>query len=61
MIETLQARIRKDDTIIREHFESVKKADHPYEMRRLLEKAILMERKEKELLEEMQKQPEQDS
>ncbi len=51
MIEKIQARIRDDDDIIREHFLSVKKSDHPYEVRRLLEKAILMERKEKQILE----------
>jgi hypothetical protein len=60
-IEKVQARIREDDTIIREHFEEVKKSDHPYEVRRLLEKAILIERKEKEILEEIQKQTGQDS
>lgn len=60
-IEKIQARIRDDDEILREHFSSIKKSDHPYEVRRLLEKAILIERKEKEILEEVQKQSGQDS
>ncbi len=51
MIEKIQARIRDDDHILREYFSSIKKSDHPYEVRRLLEKAILIERKEKQFLE----------
>jgi hypothetical protein len=61
MTDKLQARIRQDDKIIREHFSNIKKSDHPYELRRLVEKAIVSEQKEKELLEEVQKQHEQDS
>jgi hypothetical protein len=48
--DRLYARIRNGDDVIRNHFESVKQSDHPYEVRRLLEKAILIERKEKEIL-----------
>lgn len=51
--DKLFARIRKDDTLIKEHFEQVKDSDHSYEVRRLLEKAIRIERKEKEILETM--------
>lgn len=61
IVEKVQARLRADDQIIKEHFQEVKKSDHAYEVRRLLEKAILMERKEKEILEELQKQAGQDS
>ncbi len=42
----LQARIRENDTLIMEHFQSVKKGDYSYEVRRLLEKAILIEQSE---------------
>lgn len=59
-IDRLQARVREDDTLIREHFAGVKKSDHAHELRRLVEKAIAIERKEKELLEEAKKQKEQD-
>lgn len=59
--DRLFARIRNDDEVIREHFEKVKDADHPYEVRRLLEKAILIERKEKEILEEAEIRSRQDS
>lgn len=59
--EKLYARIRKDDDIIREHFETVKQSDHPYEVRRLIEKAIIIERKEKEILEGIEIHTEQDS
>lgn len=61
MKDRLYARIRKDDDIIREHFEEVKESDHPYEVRRLLEKAIKIERKEKEILENIKIQAGQDS
>jgi hypothetical protein len=59
--DKLYARIRKDDVILREHFDSVKQSDHPYEVRRLLEKAIKIERKEKEILEGIEIQVGQDS
>lgn len=61
MKDRLYARIRKDDDIIREHFEGIKSSDHPYEVRRLLEKAIKIERKEKEILEGIEIQVGQDS
>lgn len=59
IVEKLQARIRQDDEVIRDHFKKIKKSDHPYELRRLVEKAILIERKEEELLGGVQKQDEQ--
>jgi hypothetical protein len=52
---TLYARIRKEDDVLREHFSNVKKADHAFEVRRLLEKAILIERKEQEILQKDKK------
>lgn len=60
-VERLQARVRSEDNIIREHFSKFKKSDHAYETRRLVEKAIKIERKEKEMLERIQKQTGQDS
>jgi hypothetical protein len=48
--DRLFARIRRDDDLIKEHFETVKRGDRAYEIRRLLEKAIKIERKEKESL-----------
>ncbi|PVC75045.1 hypothetical protein C2I27_03935 [Priestia megaterium] len=57
----LYARIRKEDTLIQEHFEAVKDSDWPYEIRRLLEKAIKIERKEQEMFEQMRRQAQQDS
>lgn len=48
--EKLVARIRKDDHLIREHFDKIKTSDHPYEIRRLLEKAIKIEQEEQELV-----------
>ncbi len=59
--DRLYARIRKDDKLIREHFDEVKQSDHPYEVRRLIEKAIKIERKEKEILERAEISVEQDS
>lgn len=59
--DRLYARIRKDDNIIREHFDTIKVSDHPYELRRLVEKAILIEKKEKEILENAQNQVGQDA
>jgi|GEM_PF-6068331 len=59
--DRLYARIREDDVIIREHFANIKPSDHPYEIRRLLEKAILIERKEKEILEKVEIRIGQDS
>ncbi len=55
MKDVLNARIRQDDTIIREHFSQIKDGDYPYEIRRLIEKAILIERKEKEFTENKSK------
>lgn len=49
--DRLYARIREEDTLIREHFSKIKQSDHAYEVRRLLEKAIKIEQKEKEILE----------
>ncbi len=46
--DLLVARIRKDDELLREHFSGIKPSDHAYEIRRLLEQAILSERKKKE-------------
>ena len=54
------ARIRKDDTIIKEHFENIKDSDTSYEVRRLLEKAILIERKEKQVIENISKNVKQE-
>lgn len=51
--DRLYARIREDDVIIREHFDTIKSSDYSYELRRLLEKAIVIERKEKEILDGM--------
>lgn len=51
MKDVLNARIRQDDIVIREHFSKIKDSDYPYEIRRLIEKAILIERKEKEFTE----------
>lgn len=59
--DRLYARIREDDTVIREHFKKVKSSDHSYEVRRLLEKAIEIERKEKEILDGIDIQIGQDS
>lgn len=59
--DRLYARIREDDDIIREHFAEVKQSDHPYEVRRLLEKAIKIERKEKEILDGIEIHVGQDS
>lgn len=39
----LFARVRKNDDVLREHFEKIKDGDRAYEIRRLLEKAILEE------------------
>lgn len=57
----LYTTIRADDDILRKHFDEVKKADIPYEMRRLMEKAIKIERKEQQIREEMELHKEQDS
>jgi hypothetical protein len=59
--DRLYARIRKDDIEIREHFENVKESDYAHEVRRLLEKAIRIERKEQEILEGKEIQERQDS
>lgn len=59
--DRLFARIRQDDIIIKEHFEMIKPSDHAYEVRRLLEKAILIERKEKEIINKLNIQTKQDS
>ncbi|KAF2421668.1 MULTISPECIES: hypothetical protein [Bacillus subtilis group] len=50
--DRLYARIRKGDDLLREHFSQVKESDHAYEVRRLLEKAIKIERKQKEMIED---------
>jgi hypothetical protein len=47
----LVARIRKDDDLLREYFSKIKPSDWSYEIRRLLEKAILIEQREKEAME----------
>jgi hypothetical protein len=47
----LQARLRKDDILLKKYFSKIKKGDWPYEIRRLLEKSIKTEQKEKQLLE----------
>lgn len=57
----LYARIREEDKLIREHFSKIKEGDYSYEIRRLLEKAIKIEQKEKKILKEMENQMEQDS
>lgn len=49
--DRLYARIRKGDDLLREHFSTIKESDHSYEVRRLLEKAIKIERKEQEMIE----------
>lgn len=59
--DKLVARIRKDDNVIREHFDNIKPSDHPYELRRLVEKAIKIEQEEKELIEKAKKQLELDA
>ncbi|MBR2246156.1 hypothetical protein [Oceanobacillus profundus] len=46
--QMLVARIRKDDHILRDYFNDIKQSDRAYEVRRLLEKAIIIEQKEKE-------------
>jgi uncharacterized protein YtpQ (UPF0354 family) len=43
----LQARIRSNDEVILNHFRHIKKGDYSYEVRRLLEKAILQEKNQK--------------
>jgi len=51
----LYARIRKDDTLIRDHFDQVKSSDWAYEIRRLIEIGIKEDKKQKELLENIKK------
>lgn len=46
--DRLFARIRKSDDLLREHFENIKDGDRAYEIRRLLEKAIKIEREEQQ-------------
>lgn len=55
MKDKLIARIRKEDNLIKEHFSKVKDSDYPYEIRRLIEKAIVIEQKEKEFIENNKK------
>lgn len=50
--DRLYARIRKGDDLLRDHFSKIKESDHSYEVRRLLEKAIKIERKQKEMIED---------
>lgn len=47
--DRLTARIRRDDTLLKNHFSDIKDSDHAYEVRRLLEKAIKIEQEEKEM------------
>lgn len=54
--DTLVARIRKNDDLLREHFSKIKPNDRAYEIRRLLEKAILQEREEQKLIEKMKQE-----
>jgi len=54
----VQARLRKGDTLLREHFSKIKENDWPYEARRLMEKAIKIEREEKEILKKVIKKEE---
>jgi hypothetical protein len=55
----LTARIRKDDELLREYFSKIKQSDWPYEIRRLLEKAIEIEKKEKEIVKKAKEYQEQ--
>lgn len=50
-VDQLYARVRKDDDLLREYFSNIKKADRPYEVRRLLEKSIKLEQKQQEIIE----------
>lgn len=52
----LVARIRKDDHLLREYFSKIKPSDHAYEIRRLLEKAIKIEQKEKEMIQQLKEE-----
>lgn len=45
----LYARIRKHDDILREHFSKINNGDRAYEIRRLLNKAILAEREDNKI------------
>jgi hypothetical protein len=55
----LVARIRKDDVVLREYFSNIKQSDWAYEIRRLLEKAIEIEKKEKEIVKKVKEYQEQ--
>lgn len=49
--DRIYVRIRKSDELIRNHFSSINEADYPYEARRLLNKSIELEQKEKKKIE----------
>lgn len=51
--DRLYARIRKSDDLLREHFKNIKDGDRAYEIRRLLEKAIKIEREEQKYYEKI--------
>ncbi|CDQ41837.1 hypothetical protein [Virgibacillus salexigens] len=55
----LVARIRKNDDLLRNHFKDIKPNDRAYEIRRLLEKAITEEAKEKAYIEELKQKEKQ--
>lgn len=59
--QRVTARLRKEDNLLREHFSKVKSSDQAYEVRRLLEKAIKMERKEQEILQKALESQKQDT
>lgn len=52
--DVLTAKIRKEDEVLARHFSQIKSGDYPYEIRRLLEKAILQEKEEQEILSKRQ-------
>lgn len=55
---TLVARIRKDDDLLRNYFKDIKPSDHAYEIRRLLEKSILIELEEQKEIEKIKMESE---
>ncbi|WP_169794182.1 hypothetical protein [Alicyclobacillus shizuokensis] len=54
MVDKIHVRLREEDTLLREHFSKIKKGDHSHEARRLMEKALLIEKKEQEALKQLQ-------
>lgn len=52
-MDKITIRLRKEDEVLRKHFEKIKKGDHSYEARRLMELGLEKEREEKELLKKL--------